>query len=137
MVDMLTLNQPPLTQHISIPKDMSQLSVEAFTAGIVEGVLDALDVVRRLASLYGRALIIAGEGYSAYSGNGSVPAAYCYPDQARSKSHGPGRSVGKVVHLHVLYHNIDENNMTTSKLDHTVMRRHNRWLEVGGATVSL
>jgi hypothetical protein len=42
---MLTLNQPPLTQHISIPKDMSQLSCEAFTAGIVEGVLDALDVV--------------------------------------------------------------------------------------------
>ena len=44
--DMLTLNQPPLTQHISIPKDMSQLSCEAFTAGIVEGVLDGLDVVR-------------------------------------------------------------------------------------------
>lgn len=43
--DMLTLNQPPLTQHISIPKDMSQLSCEAFTAGIVEGVLDGLDVV--------------------------------------------------------------------------------------------
>jgi hypothetical protein len=44
--DMLTLNQPPLTQHISIPKDLSQLSCEAFTAGIVEGVLDGLDVVR-------------------------------------------------------------------------------------------
>ena len=44
-LDMLTLNQPPLTQHISIPKDMSQLSCEAFTAGIVEGVLDGLDVV--------------------------------------------------------------------------------------------
>ena len=44
--DMLTFNQPPLTQHISIPKDMSQLSVEAFTAGIVEAVLDALDFVR-------------------------------------------------------------------------------------------
>lgn len=44
--DMLTLNQPPLTQHISIPKDMSQLSCEAFTAGIVEGVLDGLDLVR-------------------------------------------------------------------------------------------
>ncbi|KAK1924773.1 putative ER to Golgi transport-related protein [Papiliotrema laurentii] len=45
---MLTLNQPPLTQHISVPKDMSQLSVEAFTAGIVEGVLDALDVPARV-----------------------------------------------------------------------------------------
>ncbi len=43
---MLTLNQPPLTQHMSIPKDMAQLSCEAFTAGIVEGVLDGLDVVR-------------------------------------------------------------------------------------------
>lgn len=43
--DMITMNQPPLTQHISIPKDMSQLSCEAFTAGIVEGVLDGLDVV--------------------------------------------------------------------------------------------
>lgn len=44
-IDMLTMNQPPLTQHISIPKDMSQLSCEAFTAGIIEGVLDGLDVV--------------------------------------------------------------------------------------------
>ena len=42
---MLTLNSPPLTQHISIPRDLSQLSCEAFTAGIVEGVLDGLDVV--------------------------------------------------------------------------------------------
>ena len=43
---MLTLNQPPLTQHISIPKDMSQLSVEAYTAGLVEGVMDGLGLVR-------------------------------------------------------------------------------------------
>jgi hypothetical protein len=43
---MLTLNQPPLTQHISIPKDMAQLSVEAYTAGIVEGVMDGLGLVR-------------------------------------------------------------------------------------------
>jgi hypothetical protein len=46
--DMLTLNSPPLTQHISIPRDLSQLSCEAFTAGIVEGVLDGLDVVSAL-----------------------------------------------------------------------------------------
>ncbi|KAL1407045.1 Trafficking protein particle complex subunit 31 [Vanrija albida] len=46
--DMITMNQPPLTQHISIPKDMSQLSCEAFTAGIVEGVLDGLDVPSRV-----------------------------------------------------------------------------------------
>ena len=44
---MLTLNNPPLTQHISIPRDLSQLSCEAFSAGIVEGVLDGLDMVRR------------------------------------------------------------------------------------------
>ena len=44
-VDMLTLNQPPLTQHISIPKDMAQLSVEAYTAGLVEGVMDGLGLV--------------------------------------------------------------------------------------------
>lgn len=42
---MLTLNNPPLTQHISIPKDLSQLSCEAFSAGIVEGVLEGLDMV--------------------------------------------------------------------------------------------
>jgi hypothetical protein len=42
---MLTLNNPPLTQHISIPKDLSQLSCEAFSAGVVEGVLEGLDMV--------------------------------------------------------------------------------------------
>ncbi|KAL7419083.1 Trafficking protein particle complex subunit 31 [Cryptotrichosporon argae] len=45
---MLTLNQPPLTQHISVPKDLAQLSCEAFTAGIVEGALDGLDVPARV-----------------------------------------------------------------------------------------
>ena len=44
-LDMLTLNQPPLTQHISVPRDMSQLSCEAYTAGVVEGVLDGLNIV--------------------------------------------------------------------------------------------
>lgn len=39
---MITMNQPPLTQHISVPKDLAQLSCEAFTAGIVESVLDGL-----------------------------------------------------------------------------------------------
>lgn len=45
---MITLNQPPLTQFISVPKDMAQLSCEAFTAGIVEGVLDGLQVPARV-----------------------------------------------------------------------------------------
>lgn len=35
-------NDPPITRHISIPKEMSQLSCSAFTAGIVEAVLDGL-----------------------------------------------------------------------------------------------
>lgn len=42
---MLTSNQPLLTQHISTPRDLSQLSVEAYTAGLVEGVLDGLEIV--------------------------------------------------------------------------------------------
>ncbi|KAI5455529.1 Trafficking protein particle complex subunit 31 [Naganishia albida] len=45
---MLTSNQPPLTQHISIPRDLSQLSCEAYTAGLVEGVLDGLEVPARV-----------------------------------------------------------------------------------------
>lgn len=44
--DMLTSNQPPLTQHISTPRDLSQLSCEAYTAGLIEGVLDGLEIVR-------------------------------------------------------------------------------------------
>lgn len=48
---MISLNIPPLTQHISIPKDMSSLSCEAFTAGLVEGVLDGLDFVSHAALL--------------------------------------------------------------------------------------
>jgi hypothetical protein len=45
VVDMLSLNVPPLTQHISVPRDLSQLSCEAFSAGVVEGVLEGLDMV--------------------------------------------------------------------------------------------
>lgn len=46
MVDMIIDNDPPITRHISIPKDMSQLSCSALTAGIVEAVLDGLGFVR-------------------------------------------------------------------------------------------
>jgi len=45
LIDMLSLNNPPLTQHISVPRDLSQLSCEAYSAGIVEGVLEGLDMV--------------------------------------------------------------------------------------------
>lgn len=54
---MITLNQPPLTQFISVPKDMAQLSCEAFTAGIVEGVLDGLQVVRCIHPVFSVQLI--------------------------------------------------------------------------------
>lgn len=39
---MIMDNDPPITRHVSIPKDMSQLSCSAFSAGIVEAVLDGL-----------------------------------------------------------------------------------------------
>jgi hypothetical protein len=44
--DMIIDNDPPITRHIYIPKDMSQLSCSALTAGIVEAVLDGLGFVR-------------------------------------------------------------------------------------------
>lgn len=45
--DMIIDNDPPITRHISIPRDMSQLSCSAITAGMVEAVLDGLGFVRR------------------------------------------------------------------------------------------
>lgn len=39
---MIMDNDPPITRHVSVPKDMSQLSCSAFSAGIVEAVLDGL-----------------------------------------------------------------------------------------------
>ncbi|KAK0545385.1 Trafficking protein particle complex subunit 31 [Tilletia horrida] len=43
---MISTNVPLFSRSISIPKDMSQLSVEAYTAGMVEAVLDGLGFVR-------------------------------------------------------------------------------------------
>jgi len=43
--DMIIDNDPPITRHISVPRDMSQLSCSALTAGIVEAVLDGLGFV--------------------------------------------------------------------------------------------
>ncbi|KAG8999951.1 TRAPP subunit trs31 [Tulasnella sp. JGI-2019a] len=39
---MIMDNDPPITRYVSIPKDMNQLSCSAFSAGIVEAVLDGL-----------------------------------------------------------------------------------------------
>lgn len=96
---MLTLNQPPLTQHISIPKDMSQLSCEAFTAGIVEGVLDGLDVVNINVLLIGCSAKswIARSGNRTYSRDGPIPSTDSYLDQAGSEGHGSRRSFGEVA----------------------------------------
>jgi hypothetical protein len=44
--DMIIDNDPPIERHISVPRDMSQLSCSSFTAGIVEAVLDGLGFVR-------------------------------------------------------------------------------------------
>lgn len=46
--DMIIDNDPPITRHISVPRDMSQLSCSSFTAGIVEAVLDGLGFVSRI-----------------------------------------------------------------------------------------
>lgn len=46
--DMIIDNDPVVTRNISIPRDMSQLSLSSFTAGIVEAVLDGLGFVSAL-----------------------------------------------------------------------------------------
>lgn len=48
--DMISTNDPFFSRGISIPKEMTQLSLEAFTAGVVEGALDGLGFVRGLDS---------------------------------------------------------------------------------------
>jgi len=47
---MIIDNDPPIERHISVPRDMSQLSCSSFTAGIVEAIMDALGLVRVLLS---------------------------------------------------------------------------------------
>lgn len=42
---MVVDNDPLIERHISVPRDMSQLSCSSFTAGIVEAVLDGLGFV--------------------------------------------------------------------------------------------
>lgn len=44
--DMIIDNDPLIERHISVPRDLSQLSCSSFTAGIVEAVLDGLGFVR-------------------------------------------------------------------------------------------
>ncbi len=49
---MIIDNDPAVERHISVPRDMSQLSCSSFTAGIVEAVLDGLTFVRLFPHLY-------------------------------------------------------------------------------------
>lgn len=48
--DMISTNTPFFARSMSVPKEMSQLCVEAFTAGIVEAALDGLGFVGHLSS---------------------------------------------------------------------------------------
>jgi hypothetical protein len=45
---MISTNTPLYSKGMSIPKDMSQLSVEAYTAGIVEAILDGMGFPARV-----------------------------------------------------------------------------------------
>ncbi|GLB36571.1 putative TRAPP complex subunit trs31 [Lyophyllum shimeji] len=45
---MIIDNDPPIERHISVPRDMSQLSCSSFTAGIVEAVMDGLGFPARV-----------------------------------------------------------------------------------------
>ena len=107
MPDMIALNSPILTQHISIPKDMSSLSCEAFTAGVVEGVLDGLDFVRRcicltrsgpptmltFAAHFSLRALTAGKGDGARGPDRAAPSAERRPHQAQPARHGARRRV--------------------------------------------
>jgi hypothetical protein len=42
---MISTNYPLFARSMSVPKEMNQLSVEAFTAGVVEAALDGLGFV--------------------------------------------------------------------------------------------
>lgn len=45
---MISTNTPLFAKSMSVPKEMSQLSVEAFTAGIIEAALDGLGFPARV-----------------------------------------------------------------------------------------
>lgn len=45
---MISTNTPTYSAGISVPKDLSQLSPEAYTAGIVEAILDGMGFPARV-----------------------------------------------------------------------------------------
>lgn len=54
VADMIIDNDPAITRHISVPRDMGALNCSAITAGMVEAVLDGLGFVRLLSSWFQR-----------------------------------------------------------------------------------
>ena len=48
VADMISTNVPTFSRSICVPNDMSQLSVEAITAGMVEAALDGLGFPARV-----------------------------------------------------------------------------------------
>lgn len=96
---MIIDNDPPITRHISVPRDMSQLSCSALTAGIVEAVLDGLEFVSALIfaprDLDRESTICspqAGTRYGPLGTDRSVSATHYHPYQARQIRHGARRS---------------------------------------------
>ena len=94
---MLTLNQPTLTQHISIPKDMGQLSCEAFTAGVVEGVLDGLDMVCCLLIVSPLLTASACQSDSAHRRDRAISTTNRHSHQTRQDRNGSRRGIGQVM----------------------------------------
>ena len=94
---MIIDNDPPITRHISVPRDMSQLSCSALTAGIVEAVLDGLGFVSTPILLpvtpigeskFTDLLPSAGTRYGPFGTDRSVSATHNHPHQARQICHG-------------------------------------------------
>lgn len=79
--DMISTNDPLFSRGISIPKEMAQLSVEAFAAGIIEGALEGLGFVRRLPHT-------ARTRHGARRADVPASAPYNHPHQARQERDG-------------------------------------------------
>jgi len=73
--DMIIDNDPLFERHISVPRDISQLSCSSFTAGIVEAVLDGLNFVRLVSVQYEPLLtrFLASTGHSPQHSKCTVP----------------------------------------------------------------
>ena len=103
---MISTNTPLFAKSISVPKDMNQLSVEAFTAGIIEAALDGMGFVSRIS----RCCDVAKEDnkshtmphshFTACTSNcaqcalGRISIEDDDPGQAEQGGHGQGRGTG-------------------------------------------